>query len=109
MSECEPITQTVEASDAHQHWSEVLDRVSRRQARVVVERGGIPVAAIVAAEDLERLTRLEARRDERFAVLDEIHARNADRDPDEVERDVAEEVAAMREEQRQQRASRRGA
>jgi prevent-host-death family protein len=109
MPEREPITQTLEASDAHRQWSQLLDRVSRRQARIVVERGGIPVAAIVAADDLERLTRIEARWAARFAVLDEIHARNADRDPDEVERDVAEEVAAMREEQRQPRASRRGA
>ena len=109
MTEREPMTQTLEDADARQQWSQLLDRVARREARVVVERGGIPVAAIIAAEDLERLTRLEARRAERFAVLDEIHARNADRDPDEVERDVAEEVAAMREEQRQQRASPRGA
>ena len=109
MPECEPITQTLEAPEARQHWSQILDRVSHRQARIVVERGGIPVAAIVAADDLERLTRLEAQRAARFAVLDEIHARNADREPDEVERDVAKEVAAMREEERQPRASRRGA
>jgi hypothetical protein len=74
---------------------------------VLVEKSGIPVAAIVSAEDLERLTRLEAEREERFRVLDEIHAKNRDHDPEEVERDVAAEIAAMRREKRQPRPARR--
>jgi hypothetical protein len=50
--------------------------------------------------DFERWTRLDREREERFRVIDEIHARNADREPDEVERDVAEEIASMRRENR---------
>jgi mannose-6-phosphate isomerase-like protein (cupin superfamily) len=38
----------------------------------------------------------------RFRVLDEIRARNQDKNPEEVDRDVAEEIAAMRAERRTQ-------
>ncbi|MGH2352707.1 MAG: GNAT family N-acetyltransferase [Chloroflexota bacterium] len=56
----------------------------------------LPEGTGVSAKDLERLTRLEIERERRFKVLDDIRARNADKDADEVERDVAEEIAAMR-------------
>jgi prevent-host-death family protein len=106
MREREPMTQTMKASQARQEFSQLLNKVFRRETRVIVEKSGIPVAAIISAEDLERLIRLEAERQARFKVIDEIHARNWDRDPDEVERDVAQEIAAMRAEERQRQASR---
>ena len=40
-------------------------------------------------------------REERWRVVQEIRARNADKSPEEVERDVAEEIEAMRAEQRE--------
>jgi prevent-host-death family protein len=106
MREREPMTQTMKASQARQEFSQLLNKVFRRETRVIVEKSGIPVAAIISAEDLERLIRLEAERQARFKVIDEIHARNWDKDPDEVERDVAQEIAAMRAEERQRQASR---
>jgi prevent-host-death family protein len=106
MREREPMTQTMKASQARQEFSQLLNKVFRRETRVVVEKHGIPVAAIISAQDLERFTALEAERQARFQVLDEIHARNRDQDPDEVERDVAEEIAAMRAERREQQARR---
>ena len=104
MREREPMTQTMKASQARQEFSQLLNKVFRRQTRVIVEKSGIPVAAIISAEDLERLTQLEAERQARFQVIDEIHARNRDQDPDEVERDVAEEITAMRAERQEQQA-----
>src|SRR5262249_12745171 len=101
MREREPMTQTIKASQARQEFSQLLNKVFRRETRVIVEKSGIPVAAIISAEDLEHFTRLEAERQARFKVIDEIHARNWDKDPDEVERDVAQEIAAMRAEERQ--------
>ncbi len=96
MRQQEPATQTMTTSEVRQHWSEIVTRVSRRETRVVVEESGIPVAAVISATDLERLDRLDAERAERFRVITEIRARNAHFNPDEVERDVAEEIAAMR-------------
>src|ERR687885_196403 len=106
MREREPMTQTMKASQARQEFSQLLNRVFRRETRVIVEKSGIPVAAIISAEDLERLTRLEAERQARFKMIDEIQARNRDKDPDEVERDVAKEIAAMRADQRARRSPR---
>ena len=89
-------TQTLTASAAQQAWSHLLDQVARGETRVIVEQNGSPVAALISAEDFEWLTQREAARAERFKVLDEIRGRNVDKDPDEVERDVAEEIDALR-------------
>jgi hypothetical protein len=70
------------------------------------ERQSVP-HRLLGDEDPRR--RNDTEQGDPFAILDEIHARNADRDPDEAEQDVAEEIAAMREEQRRQRAFRRRA
>lgn len=93
-----PRTEKVKASEARQHFSELLNQVFRKEKRVLVERSGIPIAAVISADDLDLLTELERRRAERFAVLDEIQAKNRDADPEEVERVVAEELAAVRQE-----------
>ncbi|MHB8575579.1 MAG: type II toxin-antitoxin system prevent-host-death family antitoxin [Dehalococcoidia bacterium] len=53
------VIQTVKALDARQHWDSLLRTVSRKEARVVVEENGRPVAAIVSMDDLARLTTLE--------------------------------------------------
>ena len=105
MRERERMTQTMKASQARQEWSQVLNQVFRGEKRVLVEKSGIPVAAIVSAEDLERLKQFEAQREERWKVVEEIRAKNRDKDPDEVERDVANELAAMRREAREHQAT----
>jgi prevent-host-death family protein len=93
-------THTVPASEARQKLGELIKQVYSRRSRVIVEKGGIPVVALVALPDLERWLRLDRERDERFRVLEEIRARNADRSAEEVERDVAEELEAIRAERR---------
>src|SRR5260370_1406366 len=66
-----PMTQTLAASEARQQWSQLLNRVFRKETRVIVEKSGVPVAALVSAEDLVRLTQFEEERAERFRALDE--------------------------------------
>ena len=63
MREREPVTQTMKASQVRQEWSKLLNTVFRDKTR-----SGIPVVAIVSAEDLKRLQQLEAQRAERFKV-----------------------------------------
>ncbi len=99
MPERKPMTQTLNITETRQQLSQLINRVFRRQTRVIVEKSGIPVAAIISAEDLERLTQLEAERAERFTILDEIRARNQGLDPAQVEHDVQDEIDAMRQEQ----------
>jgi len=67
-----PISQTIHASQVRSHWGELLNRVYRNQARLVVEKSGIPVAAIISPAELARFNRLEAERAARFAVIDQI-------------------------------------
>lgn len=100
MREREPMIQTVKASEAREQFSQLLNRVFRREARVIVEKSGIPVAAIISAEDLERLNRFEAERQQRFGILDGIGEAFKDVPDEELEREVSRAVARLRKESR---------
>jgi prevent-host-death family protein len=52
-------TQTVPVSQARQKLGELVNEVYKRHVRVIVEKSGIPVVALVALSDLERWLRLE--------------------------------------------------
>jgi prevent-host-death family protein len=96
MHEQEPLTQTMKASQARQAWSHLLDQVFRRETRVVVEQDGIPVAAIVSTQDLERLQQLEQQRQRDLATLRASQAGFQDESADEVERQLAQALAEVR-------------
>ena len=100
MREHGPTTQTIKASEARNQFSELLNKVFRKETRIIVEKSGIPVAAIVSAEDLEQLTRFEAERAERFKVLDEIGEAFKGVPPEELEREVARAITEARAENR---------
>lgn len=48
------------ASELRRNLGEVVKRVHSRREQVVIERGGIPVAALIDVRDFERLRRLQA-------------------------------------------------
>lgn len=100
MHEQRPMTQTMKASEGRQLWSKMLNDVFRKKTRVIVERNDIPIAAIVSVDDFERLQRLEQERAQRFRVLDEIGAAFADVAPDELDRQAAKAVSAVRSERK---------
>ncbi|MGI5836673.1 MAG: type II toxin-antitoxin system Phd/YefM family antitoxin [Chloroflexota bacterium] len=100
MREKEPVVQTVKASEAREHFSKLINRVFRREARVIVEKSGIPVAAIVSVEDLRRLNEFEAKRDRKFELLDEIGEAFKDVPAEEIEREVAKAIAEVRQKSR---------
>jgi prevent-host-death family protein len=91
---------TIKASVARQQFSQLLNDVYRTENRVVVEKSGIPVAAIIPAKDLQRLTRLEAERNRDFAILREIREAFKDVPAEEIEREVAKALSEVRKEQR---------
>jgi prevent-host-death family protein len=101
MPEREPMTQTMTASQACGQWSQVLDKVYRKEARVLVEQNGIPVAAIVSADDLQQLQRLEAEETKALARMRSAFAGKTD---DEIMDEVAGVVEEVRQEQRMRRA-----
>src|ERR671919_2279812 len=100
MREREPMTKTMKASEARQQFSHLLNEVFRRESRVVVEKSGIPVAAIISASDLELLKQLEAQRAERFRALDETREAFTDVPDAELEQEVAKALAAARQKRR---------
>lgn len=100
MREREPMTQTMNATAVRQGWSKLLNKVFRRETRVIVEKSGIPVAAIISAEDLERLNRLEEERRRDLAILEASQEAFKDLPPEEVEREIAKAIAQVRAENR---------
>lgn len=88
--------ETVTASQVRQQLGRILSRVSRHEARAIIEEGGIPLAAIVSTQDLERLNRYDQERAERFAVVDRMREAFKDVDPSEIEREVEAALAEVR-------------
>src|SRR5579859_5551335 len=87
-----PVTETIKASDVRANRSGVLNSVFRGERRVVVEKSGIPVAAVISTHDLERLTQLEAARYEAFKPIFETSEAFADVPAGELERQVARAI-----------------
>jgi prevent-host-death family protein len=103
MSVPSPMTQTMKISDVKQQLSRLVNRVYRRETRIVIEKSGIPVAGIVSAADLRRLDRLDQERAERFKVLEEFGEAFKDVPVEELEREVARSLAEVRAEARAER------
>src|SRR5438270_13813341 len=90
------MTQVMKASDVRTQWSQLLNKVFSGQTRVVVEKSGIPVAAVISAEDLKRFTQLEEQHNERFKALDTIRESFKDVPSEELEREVNEAITQIR-------------
>ena len=93
----------MKVSDVKSRLDSLVDRVSREGTRVLVERSGTPVAAIVSNEDLERLRRLDDERARDFALLDELAAPFVGVPAEEIEREGAKALAEVRAEMRAER------
>jgi prevent-host-death family protein len=103
MREQQPMTQTMKISDVRGQLNTLVNRVYRKETRVVVEKSGIPVAAIVSTEDLERLNRLDREREARFGVIDEMREAFAGVPIEEIERETDRVTAEIRAEGKRQR------
>jgi len=90
------MTQTINASTARQEWSKILNKVFQEETRIVVEKSGIPVAAIIPADDLKRLDQLEKERAERFRILDEVKAAFRDIPDAEIEKETDKALSRVR-------------
>jgi len=98
--ERQPLTQTIKATDVRARWSDVVNKVARKEARVLVEKSGIPVAAIISADDFARLQQFDAERERDFAPLDRVGEAFTDVPAAELEREVSEALAEVRAEDR---------
>lgn len=96
MREKEPMTQTMKSTQARSEWGKVLNKVYKDKTQVVVEKSGIPVAAIISTDDLARYRRLDAQREADFSILSEMSAAFADQDDETIEREVSKALAEVR-------------
>jgi hypothetical protein len=96
MRERDRMTEIMDVSQVSHAFESIASKVSERHTRVLVETGGKLLVGIVAPADLLRLNQLDAEMDEDWRVVDDIHERNRDADLEEVERDVAAALAAVR-------------
>ena len=62
--------QTMSVSEARKNFSDVVTRPLRGEGRVIVEKSGTPVGAIVSIDDLRRLEESDRERSEIESVLD---------------------------------------
>ena len=100
MQEGEPMTKTMKASVARQQFSELLNQVFKGETRILVEKSGIPVAAIVSATDLNKLQQLESQQSERFKLLERLRAGFADLSEEQIQRKVTEIIEKQRQQER---------
>jgi len=90
------MTQTINASTVRQEWSKILNKVFREETRIVVEKSGIPVAAIISSKDLKRLDQLEKERADRLQILDEVKASFRDIPEAEIENETDQAITRVR-------------
>jgi prevent-host-death family protein len=100
-----PVTQTMKISSVRAELNTLVNQVYRHETRVVVEKSGIPVAALVSTDDLKRLDELDRERAARAALLGEFREPFKDVPPEEIERQVAIALDEVRAERRAARAA----
>jgi len=88
---------TFSAAEARAKFSQLVTEASYAGREAIIQRNNRPVAVIIGYEQYLELRRLASERAARFAVYDEIRARNAAAQPEQVEADVAAAVRAVRE------------
>jgi prevent-host-death family protein len=111
-----PMVRTVTATEAQNRFGALIRRAYADEEHLIVERGGIPVVAIVPMQDYERLVASEhlpeevaddvavsskaaAARARLKAFLDEVHAQMSVVPDDEVNEDIREAIATVRQRQ----------
>ncbi len=86
-------------SETRRTFSETLNRVSHGEIRVMIEKNGIPVGAIVSSADVERLRELDERAERAVKAFERIQAECADTP----EYELAQALAEANETRRQRR------
>jgi prevent-host-death family protein len=86
-------TKTIPALEARTHLGEIMKEVQGGRVRVLVEKSGIPMVAIISAEEFQRLV---VEREARFEVVDRIRSRIPAVPDTEVQRDVQEALKRAR-------------
>src|SRR3954471_20046588 len=93
----------VKATEARDQLPQILNSVYRDEGRVVIERSGIPVAAIVSPRDLAALDRMDEQRAGLAGVLAEMREAFKDVAQEEIEAETNKAVDEVRAQMRAER------
>ena len=83
------------AKEARSNFSDLLGLVYYSKEPVIVEKRGKPFAVVISPDEYDKFVR---ERQERFAILDEIRAKNQEVAPEQAEADATREITALRQE-----------
>lgn len=98
MDDLEPPTQTRTMSEVQRELSTLVQAVHRGKTRVIVERDGVAVAALVPIADLTRLQHLDREWDEHTKAIGRISEAFADVPTEVVEAEIDRIIADIRRE-----------
>ncbi|MBU4305360.1 MAG: type II toxin-antitoxin system Phd/YefM family antitoxin [Candidatus Omnitrophica bacterium] len=83
----------IPAVEARVHLGEIMKRAFKKGERFIVEKAGIPMIAILNADEYARVIQ---EREERFKIFDKIRAKVPDMPAKEVENDVSKAIQSVR-------------
>jgi prevent-host-death family protein len=100
MTQRGPIEAAMKLTDAKQQLSRVVNEVARGESRIVVEKSGLPVVAIISVDEYRRFKAREetdqARRAELFEKLARFSDAFADVSDEELDRELARAQVELR-------------
>ena len=83
----------IPAVEARVHLGEIMKRSFKNGDRFIVEKAGIPMIAILSADEY---TRFIQEREEQFKIFDKIRAKAPNLPVEEIEKDVRGAMQAVR-------------
>jgi prevent-host-death family protein len=83
-------------AEARQQFSRILDDVREGDQPVIIEKSGVPVAAVVPLAVLDRDRRWAAERTERIALLERMRRPFRDVPTEQIEAQVRKAIASVR-------------
>lgn len=100
-------TRRVAAAQARQRFSQLVSDVRRDEEPVIIEKGGVPVVAVVPLSVLDRERRWAEERTERLALLERLRRPFRGVPPEEIEREALAAIAEGRSQRPSSRTKRR--
>jgi prevent-host-death family protein len=94
-------TETMSVSASRKQYSEIINRVYRDQDQVIIEKNGIPVAAIVPVSTVKDVESMESRREDLQAAFEATRAEFRDIPPQEIEAEITKAISDIEESRRE--------
>ncbi len=99
----EPITETMSASDVRQQFARTINKVAREHTRVIVEKNGVPVAAIIPIGEMRTMEPTDAGMAQAARAVAAMREAFKDVPQEEIEREAEKAIKEVRAEMRAER------